>query len=130
MHRFSLVVAALAALLACSPLRAESVETTFYFGLDLPGGEVVSEEDWRGFLADVVTPRFPDGFTVVDAYGQWRDPSVADAPVVREATKVLVIVHPATAETSAAVAEIKSLYKARFDQKSVFHTDASVIIVE
>ncbi|MEP0708589.1 DUF3574 domain-containing protein [Parvibaculum sp.] len=130
MHRFSLVVAALAALLACSPLRAESVETTLYFGLDLPGGEVVSEEDWKGFLADVVTPRFPDGFTVIDAYGQWRDPSVADAPVVREATKVLVIVHPATVETSAAVAEIKSLYKARFDQKSVFHTDASVIIVE
>jgi hypothetical protein len=90
----------------------------------------VSEEDWKGFLADVVTPRFPDGFTVIDAYGQWRDPSVADAPVVREATKVLVIVHPATVETSAAVAEIKSLYKARFDQKSVFHTDASVIIVE
>ena len=130
MHRFSLVVAALAALLACSPLRAESVETTPYFGLDLPGGEVVSHEDWKGFLADVVTPRFPDGFTVIDAYGQWRDPSVADAPVVREATKVLVIVHPATVETSAAVAEIKSLYKARFDQKSVFHTDASVIIVE
>jgi len=130
LHRFSLVVAALAALLACSPLRAESVETTLYFGLDLPGGEVVSEEDWKGFLADVVTPRFPDGFTVIDAYGQWRDPSVADAPVVREATKVLVIVHPATVETSAAVAEIKSLYKARFDQKSVFHTDASVIIVE
>lgn len=130
MHRFSLVAAVLAALLACSPLRAESVETTLYFGLDLPGGEVVSEEDWKGFLADVVTPRFPDGFTVIDAYGQWRDPSVADAPVVREATKVLVIVHPATVETSAAVAEIKSLYKARFDQKSVFHTDASVIIVE
>ena len=130
MHRFSLVVAALAALLACSPLRAESVETTLYFGLDLPGGEVVSEEDRKGFLADVVTPRFPDGVTVIDAYGQWRDPSVADAPVVREATKVLVIVHPATVETSAAVAEIKSLYKARFDQKSVFHTDASVIIVE
>ena len=36
------------------------------------GGEV-SEEEWLAFLADTVTPRFPDGLTVLDAAGQWRD---------------------------------------------------------
>ena len=28
---------------------------------------------WDAFLADTVTPRFPDGLTVLDARGQWRD---------------------------------------------------------
>ncbi|MBM3831973.1 MAG: DUF3574 domain-containing protein [Verrucomicrobia bacterium] len=30
----------------------------------------VDSEGWRDFLAINVTPGFPDGFTVVDAYGQ------------------------------------------------------------
>lgn len=34
---------------------------------------MVSDEDWRAFLAAEVTPRFPDGLTVIDAAGQWRD---------------------------------------------------------
>lgn len=130
MRRCSFIAILFVVLLAGGTVRAETVETTLYFGLDLPGDEVVSEEDWKGFLAEVVTPRFPDGFTVIDAYGQWRDPSVVDAPVARETTKVIVIVRPATPETSASVSEIKSLYKARFDQKSIFHTDAPVRIVE
>ena len=130
MRRFSIIAVLYVTLLACGAARAESIETTLYFGLDLPDGGTVSEADWTGFLASVVTQRFPDGFTVIDAYGQWRDPLVSGALVVRETTKVIVVVHPGTTETKAFVEEIKSLYKARFDQKSVFHTDASVIIVE
>lgn len=130
MRRFSFLVVLFFALLASGPVIAESVETTLYFGLDLPTGGTVNEEDWTDFLVGVVTPRFPDGFTVVDAYGQWRNPLIGDAPVVRETTKIIVIVHPATAEADAAISEIKSLYKERFDQESVFHTDASVRIVE
>ncbi|MEX2248301.1 MAG: DUF3574 domain-containing protein, partial [Parvibaculum sp.] len=48
------------------------VQTTLYFGLDRGDGGTVSERDWRRFLAEVVTPRFPGGLTVIDAYGQWR----------------------------------------------------------
>ena len=33
----------------------------------------MSEANWARFLAAEVTPRFPDGFTVLDAKGQWRD---------------------------------------------------------
>ena len=133
MRRFSFITVVLLSLLspAVAPAgEVEAVETTLYFGLDLPRGETVSEENWVDFLADVVTPRFPDGFTVIDAYGQWRDPSVADAPIVRETTKIIVIVHPATAEAGGRVSEIKSLYMERFRQKSVFHTDAPVRLVE
>jgi hypothetical protein len=34
----------------------------------------VSDRNWDRFLADEVTPRFPDGLTVFDAKGQWRNP--------------------------------------------------------
>ena len=34
----------------------------------------VSEAGFARFLATEVTPRFPDGFTVIDAKGQWRAP--------------------------------------------------------
>ena len=133
MRHISFIAVVLFSLLSPFPAvagEAASIETTLYFGLDLPDGERVSEENWADFLAGVVTPRFPDGFTVIDAYGQWRDPSVADAPIVRETTKIIVIVHPATAEAGGRVSEIKSLYMERFRQKSVFHTDAPVRLVE
>ena len=39
------------------------------------GGGEVSEEEWRAFLETEVTPRFPDGLTVLTAYGQWRSRS-------------------------------------------------------
>ena len=133
MRRISFIACLFAALVLAAPSFAQpqdAVETSLYFGLALENGGEVSEEAWRVFLAREVTPRFPDGFTVADAYGQWRDPSLADAPSIREKTKLLIIVHPGTEETDAAITEIKSLYKSRFGQKSVFHTDAPVRIME
>ena len=109
---------------------AGAVQSTLYFGLALSGGGTVSERDWTRFLAEIVTPRCPDGLTVVDAYGQWRDPALADAPIVREATKIVIVVHGDTPEAAAALANIKIEYMDRFGQKSVFHTDAPVRIVE
>ncbi|MDP2123730.1 MAG: DUF3574 domain-containing protein [Parvibaculum sp.] len=106
------------------------VQTTLYFGLDRGDGGTVSEREWRRFLAEVVTPRFPDGLTVVDAYGQWRDAGLADAAIVREATKVVIVVHDATPDAVAALAAIKADYMERFGQRSVFHTEAPVRVVE
>ncbi|MEQ8268355.1 MAG: DUF3574 domain-containing protein [Parvibaculum sp.] len=107
-----------------------TIQTTLYFGLDLADGGRIDEEDWSDFLASVVTPLFPDGFTVIDAYGQWRDPVAANAPVLRERTKIVIIVHRATGETKAAISEIKAIYRSRFAQKSVFHTETPARVVE
>src|SRR5262245_20410541 len=41
--------------------------TELYFGRSIPGGGQVSDNEWEKFLADVVTPRFPDGFTILNA---------------------------------------------------------------
>ena len=43
------------------------------FGRNVEDQLRVSESEWSDFVAREVTPRFPDGFTVVDSAGQWRD---------------------------------------------------------
>ncbi|MCE9650723.1 MAG: DUF3574 domain-containing protein [Parvibaculum sp.] len=107
-----------------------AVQTTLYFGLSLPKGGVVSEKQWSGFLADTVSPRFPDGLTVVSAVGQWRDPKSKPARTVSEKTKILILVRADTPAAEKAVAEIKAVYLKRFHQISVLQTDQPVRIVE
>lgn len=45
-----------------------------YFGLGRRGADNAAEFEtrWQAFLDEEVTPRFPDGFSVIDAYGQWQ----------------------------------------------------------
>ena len=49
------------------------VRDTLYFGRNRPSGGPVREAEWLHFLNEIVTPRFPDGLTVVKATGQWRN---------------------------------------------------------
>jgi len=51
----------------------------------------VSDDDWSKFLEDTITVEFPDGLTVLDAYGQYTAPSGA---FIKEDTKVLIILVP------------------------------------
>ena len=45
-----------------------------YFGLGRRDADDATafETRWQAFLDEEVTPRFPDGFSVLDAYGQWQ----------------------------------------------------------
>ena len=43
------------------------------FGRDIGDQVGVSEAAWTRFVAREMTPRFPDGLTITDAIGQWRD---------------------------------------------------------
>lgn len=97
-------------------------KTELYFGTDIKGGSVVTEDDWNEFLKEVVTPRFPDGLTVLEGYGQYRD---ASGKIVRERSKVLVILYPAAKRKSSSrkIDEIRKAYKAKFQQESVLRID-------
>jgi hypothetical protein len=81
------------------------------------GRERVSEASWSRFLAAEVTPRFPDGFTVFDTRGQWRDPS--GPRISRQRSKVLTIAMPPGPDNDSRLQEIIEAYKSRFKQKSV-----------
>lgn len=109
---------------------AGAIQTTLYFGLSMPEGGAVSETQWQGFLADTVTPRFPDGLTVVSATGQWRDPKAEPGKTFSEQTKIVILVRADTSVAARAVAEIKAVYLKRFHQISVLQTDQPVRIVE
>jgi hypothetical protein len=76
----------------------------------------VSEAAWRRFAAEEITPRFPDGFTVLDGRGQWRD---ARGRIVREPSKVLLVAMPDDPERRARLAAIAEAYKRAFGQDSV-----------
>jgi len=71
---------------------------------------------WREFLASNVTPKFPAGFTVWDAYGQWRSSS-GEIRVVP--SRILVVLHPSTAQANAAIEAIRHQFKTQFNQESV-----------
>jgi hypothetical protein len=130
-HRGALLALVLA-LGACAPaVRANPpapaaaqqawIADRLYFGRSIPGGGTVSEEAWSAFLAEAVTPRFPDGLTVLRGEGQWRD---SLGVVVRETSFVLELYHPASAEVDAALDEIAAEYRRRFRQESVMRVRA------
>src|SRR4029079_15092373 len=67
------------------------VRTELFFGLGRKGAPDVSEQEWRDFVDHEITPRFPNGLTLLDAHGQWRG---EDGNVVREPSRVLILLHP------------------------------------
>jgi hypothetical protein len=104
---------------AARPEAAHWVRSELYFGtgsVDVQDGGL-AEIRWRGFLDKEVTPRFPDGLTVFDAYGQWRDKG-REAPS-RIWTKVLVILHEDTPSSRAAIDAIRLAWKASTHDQSV-----------
>lgn len=95
------------------------VSAYLYFGANTPDGSV-SDAQWQVFLDDVVTPRFPDGFSVWSANGQWRS---AGGTIEREAARVLNVVHSGGTDESRALAEIAGAYRDRYQQESVLDVE-------
>ena len=69
------------------------------------------------FLAREVTPRFPDGLTVYETYGQWRDPK--RKVIVREKSRVMRIIVAPTRRRRRRSKAVAEAYKKQFGQKSV-----------
>ena len=107
--------AASAQTVTCPPPLQPWTEISLYFGRDIPGGGTVGEPEFRDFLDAVVTPRFPDGLTVLDVTGQYR---YRDRNIVREPTK-LVVIYTQDAAAGPKVDQIIVEYKSRFRQESV-----------
>ena len=96
--------------------------TELYFGRSKSNGTVVSEDEWTKFLKDEVTPRFPDGFTVLDGAGQYRD---KNGRIVKEPSKVLVFLYTRKNRktSSTKIDEIRTAYVKLFSQESVLRLD-------
>ena len=93
-----------------------------FFGSAKPDGSAVTEDEFAAFVESEVTPRFPDGLTLLVGRGQFRNGNT----IVRERSFVLILLHPRpNPESSARVEAIRRAYKARFSQHSVLRIDSA-----
>jgi hypothetical protein len=96
--------------------------TELFFGTEKPEGPPVSDDDFRGFLDSQITPRFPDGLTVVKGDGQFKD---SEGEIIREASFVLILLYPieSVKDSHRSIESIRRCYLHQFDQESVLRVD-------
>jgi hypothetical protein len=94
------------------------------FGRNVGDDLAVTEDAWASFLASEVVPRFPDGFSVVDAAGPRTDkpPNL----FLAEPSKIIIIIAPDRPETEQRIAAVEAAYKKQFQQQSVVVASRSV----
>ena len=108
---------ALAQQQACRAPLKPMLRAELYFGRDIHGEQIVSDQEWARFLAHELTPRFPHGLTVADGWGEWRNGGTG--ALVREPSKVVVIVAAEADDLRARIDAVADAYKKQFKQESV-----------
>ena len=98
------------------------IRTELFFGTEKPDGSEVTTKEWKRFLNNEITPRFPDGLTVLTGSGQFRDSS---GEIIKEKSRLLILLYPVEtqAESSAKIEQIREAYKQAFQQQSVLRAD-------
>jgi hypothetical protein len=101
----------------CSAGLSSMTEVQLFFGGSL------SAEQWRAFVDQEVTPRFPDGFTIFETQGQWRN---RDGAISKETGHELLIVIARNNVNERMLNAIRDAYKRRFIQESVLLAESPV----
>jgi hypothetical protein len=95
--------------------------TELFFGRARPDGSTITDGEFRRFLDDIITPRFPQGLTMISASGQFRGSS---GRVTREeAVFVILLYSLAEPDIDRRIEEIRSAYRDGFQQESVLRID-------
>jgi Protein of unknown function (DUF3574) len=98
------------------------VRTELLFGLQKPDGTEVTDAEFQIFINREVTPRFPDGLTLLTGQGQFKN---SQGIIIREKSRLLVLLYPIERETNSNknVEHIREAYKSNFKQESVLRAD-------
>ncbi len=107
--------------ISCQAGAAPMARLELLFGMSRRDAPPVSDEEWQSFVDQEVTPRFPDGLTIVQAYGQWRN---SQGVIAKEISRVLMIWHEPKPASDAQIEAIRTAYKTRFKQESVMRVDS------
>jgi hypothetical protein len=94
--------------------------TELLFGLSRSNGPDITEEEFQGFIDLQVTPRFPDGLTLLAGNGQFKDSA---GNIIQEGSKLLILLYPFSKDLSKLVDEIRAEYQSAFQQESVLRVD-------
>ena len=102
------------------------VRTELYFGTATPEG-VLTEEEFRAFVDQHVTSRFPGGLTIVRADGQFTNDA---GDMVKEQSYVVVLMYQQKdlAEGHRRIERIRTLYRKQFGQESVLRVDYPFVV--
>ena len=129
MHRL-LGVAALIVVTGCTSLPAPCpaglnpmVRSELFFGRNVGTVEGVSDAAWQQFLEQEISPRFPDGFTVLASDGQWRG---NEARTIAERGYVVHVIGEGSADELQKLHAIRAAYRGRFMQDLVLLVRADV----
>jgi hypothetical protein len=99
------------------PAGQERLRTAqLFFGRSVGDQPRVTEAQFRKYVEEELTPRFPDGLTILDGGGQWKG---KDDKLIREAAKVVLIVLTKEADQQPRLDAARAAYKTRFNQDAV-----------
>jgi hypothetical protein len=102
------------------PASKPFTRTELFFGLRKPNGTEVNNAEFQRFLDREVTPRFPDGFTVMSGRGQFKD---THGVILQERSKLLILLNPIAATSNQQIEQIRKAYITAFQQQSVLRAD-------
>ena len=96
--------------------------TELFFGSAKPDGSEVTTEEFQQFVDDEITPRFPDGLTLLMGLGQFRGSS---GVIIQERSMLLILLYPVETrqDSSVKIEQIREAYKQLFQQESVLRAD-------
>lgn len=101
----------------CAPGQQAMLSAELLFGRKIGDRVGVSEAAFRRFVDEVVTPLFPEGLTVLDASGQYRDRE--RGTLIREPSKLVLIAASDESANREKLSMIVEAYKRSFSQQSV-----------
>jgi Protein of unknown function (DUF3574) len=106
----------------CSSVPAAKAvaRTDLFFGLRKPNGTEVNNAEFQRFLDREVTPKFPDGFTLLSGNGQFKNASGA---ILKERSHLLILLYPVEAIGNQHIEQIRKAYTTAFQQQSVLRAD-------
>src|SRR5262245_34750702 len=104
-------------LLECRSTHKPQQVAELLFGRKIGDRLAVSQRSWARFVDREITPRFPDGLTVYDMVGQWRD--AARNKIMHEPGKTVMIVLPGKDDDLERLDQVVEAYKSQFRQQSV-----------
>ena len=100
-----------------------TIKTELIIGPQKPNADTIATVDWKDFLDREISPRFKDGLTVIDAYGQYLGTA---GRVYKEPSRIVVLLHQASDSLDALIDTVRSIYKRRFQQESVLRISTPV----
>jgi hypothetical protein len=99
------------------PAEQRMLVAELFFGRSITGREPLTDTEWAEFRVQAIAPNFPDGFTIFDGEGQWRNPRTGR--IASDRTKILLVAVKREPDLARRLSAVIDAYKTRFHQQSV-----------